>query len=178
MHTSFARTSSRRAGLMMFDCRWVRDVSAARTVAALAPDVPLGHGVRLDVVVHRVAAVAERPRRALLCPPGRTPPTNRCRAGRDRARTSCGGRPTAPGRNSRRPLLPVALLPFAAVDEVDVVLGEGDERIGLGEIRDDRLRVLARIAHHVGHSRLLPARVDLLMAGFGRPRSPHSAIRT
>ena len=61
-------------------------------------------------------------------------------------------------------LLEVALLPSAAVGEGDVVLGEGEQRIGLGEIRNDRVRMLARIAHHVGHARLLPALIDVGVA--------------
>jgi hypothetical protein len=36
-----------------------------RTVAALAADVPLGHGLGLDVVVDRMAAVAQRAGRPL-----------------------------------------------------------------------------------------------------------------
>ena len=65
----------------------------------------------------------------------------------------------------------VALLPAAAVDEGDVVLGEGDERIGLGEIGNDRVGMLARIAHHVRHARFAPARVDLLVAFLARGRA-------
>src|SRR5580765_9024177 len=38
------------------------DMSTACTMAAFAADVPLGDGMRLDVVVHRVAAVAQQPR--------------------------------------------------------------------------------------------------------------------
>src|SRR4029077_18368546 len=42
--------------------RGARNVSTARAVAPLAADVPLRDRVCLDVVVHRVAAVAERSR--------------------------------------------------------------------------------------------------------------------
>src|SRR5436190_6981766 len=38
------------------------DVSTACTMAAFAADVPLSDRMRLDVVVHRVAAVAQRAR--------------------------------------------------------------------------------------------------------------------
>src|SRR5262245_25504048 len=41
------------------------DVIAARAVAPLAADVPFGDGLLLDVVVDRVAAVAERTGRPL-----------------------------------------------------------------------------------------------------------------
>ena len=41
------------------------DVLAARAVAALAADVPFGDRLRLDVVVDRMAAVAERTGRPL-----------------------------------------------------------------------------------------------------------------
>src|SRR6202012_77492 len=39
-------------------------VRAARPVAGFAADVPLGHGLGLDVVVHRVAAIAQGAGRA------------------------------------------------------------------------------------------------------------------
>src|SRR6478672_12122412 len=43
----------------------------------------------------------------------------------------------------------VALLPFAAVDESYSVFGEGESRIGLAEIRNDRVGMHFGIAHDV-----------------------------
>ena len=43
-----------------------RDVSAARAMATLAADIPFGDRMRLDIVVHRVAAVTQRARRTRL----------------------------------------------------------------------------------------------------------------
>src|SRR3984957_19448455 len=41
--------------------RWMFRVVAARSVASLAPDVPLRDGLRVDVVVDGMATVAKRP---------------------------------------------------------------------------------------------------------------------
>ena len=63
----------------------MRNVLAARTVAAFAADVPLGHLLGVDVVVDRVAAVAGGTRGALHSYPGdRTAPTSRYRWPRNR----------------------------------------------------------------------------------------------
>ena len=62
--------------------------------------------------------------------------------------------------------LEVPLLPFAAVDECDVVLGEGDERVFLGEIRQDGVGMFFGIANDVGHPRVLPTVVDLGVAAL------------
>ncbi len=64
----------------------------------------------------------------------------------------------------------VALLPDAAVDQRDVVFGEFDAAVSVGEIGNDGVGMLARIAHHVGHRRLLPALVDIGVARLAGPR--------
>jgi hypothetical protein len=72
-------------------------------------------------------------------------------------------------------LLEVALLPDAAIDKRYIVLGKMDKRVGLGEVRDNGVRMLARITHDVGHRRLLPAFVDAGMArlaGLGSGVAP------
>src|SRR5581483_7183473 len=51
----------------------------------------------------------------------------------------------------------VALLVAGAVDEGDLVKGEGDERVGFGEVAEDGVRVLFGRANDVGHAGLLPA---------------------
>src|SRR6202050_2379471 len=43
----------------------IGDMGAARSVAGFAADVPFGYALCLDVVVDRMAAVAERPGRPL-----------------------------------------------------------------------------------------------------------------
>jgi hypothetical protein len=65
----------------------------------------------------------------------------------------------------------IALLPLAAIDERDLIGPEFHQRIGLGEIRNDRVRVLLGIAHHVGHARFRPALIGGFVAAlaFGRP---------
>ena len=60
MHVSLARTKSSLAGLTMFARDRLADVIAAGAVTALAADVPFGDGLLTDVVVDRVAAVAQR----------------------------------------------------------------------------------------------------------------------
>src|SRR5450432_2134306 len=68
-------------------------------------------------------------------------------------------------------LFEIALLPFAPVNERDVVLREGDQRIRLGKVRDDRVRMLPRIAHNIGHQRLAPAFVNIGVAFFAGCRT-------
>jgi hypothetical protein len=53
-----------------------RDVSTPRAMATFAADIPLADGLCIDVVVHRVTAIAQRPSRPLeivrrieRCPP-------------------------------------------------------------------------------------------------------------
>ena len=126
----------------------LRDVLAARSVASLAADVPLGDRLRLDVVVDRVTAVAERSGRPLACcRPDRTAPTSRCSAA-----TKYGAPDLVrhvPLRRQRKvvvaDLREIALLPLRSVDERDVVELERQERIRLREIGNDGLRMQFRI---------------------------------
>src|SRR5262245_65928019 len=74
-----------------------RDVVAARTMAFLAANVPLGDSLRLDVVVHGVAAVARRSRRPLAV-----------------LRRIEGGPPIGPHRDVVRPPLTMGAVPLAA----------------------------------------------------------------
>ena len=106
MQVSLARTKSSFAGLTMFARDGLRDVLAAGPVAPLAADVPLGDGLRLDVVVDRVAAVAERAGRPLHVVGRivRHPPVG-VRLHEVRPPDAVASRPTAPaaGSSRRRP---------------------------------------------------------------------------
>src|ERR1700722_17876951 len=145
----------------------------ARTVTPLATDIPLSEGLRVDVVIHGMTAVAERPCRSLKIVRRieRRPPI-----------AGVGDEIAAPGLMEDVPLhrkrevivadlLEVALLPPAAVNEGNVVLGEAKNRIGLREVGDDGVGMFAGIAHDVGHARLAPTRVDFLMTSFASDRS-------
>src|SRR4029077_4151549 len=57
-------------------------------------------------------------------------------------------------------LLEVALLPLTTVDEGDVLLLKCQQRVGFGQVGDDRIGVLDRVAHDVRHARLTPAGVS------------------
>ena len=57
----------------------------------------------------------------------------------------------------------VALLPFAAVYEGDLVEGKRRDVVRF-QIGNDGVGMLARVAHDVGHRRALPAPVDRAMA--------------
>src|SRR6185369_15325707 len=108
----------------------------------LTSDVPFRDGLALDVVVDRVAPIAEIAGRAAdaVC----APLTMR----------------HVPGGGQRREVVPdaleVALLELAAVDERDLIPGEGEKRIRPGEVPDDRVGMFARVANDVGHARPLP----------------------
>src|SRR5579862_607466 len=97
----------------------MRRMLAAGSVAALAADVPFGHLLRLDVVIDRVAAVAQGAGRALHVVVGveRGPPVSPLR---DLIRTP-GTVADIPLHRQRKivvaDLREVALLPQAAVDE-------------------------------------------------------------
>ncbi len=126
--------------------RRLRGVAAAGSVAPLAADIPLGHGLRRDVEVHRVTAIAR---------------LTRCAVRRVRAPDA---RRDVPRRRQRNVVIAVlrevALLPFAAVDERDLILRKRQQRVGLGEIRNERVGMTLRIAYNVRHPRHLPPLVD------------------
>jgi hypothetical protein len=142
--------------------RRTRDVRAARAMAFLAPDIPFGHRLGTDVVIHRMAAVAQRTCRTLEivrriegCPPVR-------------ARLDDVWRPDlvrdVPLHGKRKivvaDFLEIALFPFASVDEGDIVRRKWKDRIGFGKVRNDGVGVFPRVAHHVGHAGLAPSLVE------------------
>src|SRR5579863_3238202 len=144
------------------------DVIASGSVAALAADVPFGDGLGLDVVVDGMAAVAQRAGGALHVVGGIVghPPVRVIRnhiGAPDLVRD-------VPLRAERKIIVAdfgeIALLPKAAVYQRDVFFFELDQRVGLGEIRDDGFRVFFGIAHYVRHGSLLPARINGGVAGL------------
>src|SRR5580704_10777145 len=139
---------------------------ASRPVAALTAHVPFGYHLVVDVVVHRMAPVAGGTSGSLHV------------VGRIE-----GLPPISPRRNEVRtpdavcyvPLSPfgkiivprlreISLLPQAAVYQRHVVFREFHERVGLRHVRNNRVAMFARIAHHVRHGSLLPSLIDLRMA--------------
>src|SRR6266851_6158206 len=159
-------------GIENIAARGMGDVPAARTVATLATDVPLDDLLGVNVVVDGVAAITGRTGGALHVV-GRIkgfPPVR-----------SFGykvGTPNAVGNVPLRgfwkivfaDFCEVALLPDAPVDERHLVLRKFSEGIR-GEIGNDGLGMLAGIADDVGHGRLLPSLVDLLVAFFASQRA-------
>jgi len=102
--------------------------------------LPFGHRLGLDVVVHRVAAVAKRPRSAASCCRRIVghPPVG-VRLNEVGAPHSIDHVPTGQAAGSNHAdLLEVALLPLAPVGECHLVERECLERIWTGEIREDR----------------------------------------
>src|SRR6185437_14323889 len=145
----------------------MRDVQAAGAVTFFTADVPLGDLVGGDVVVDGVAAVAEGAGGALHVGAGieGLPPVG--------ALFDVVGEPAffldVPLGGEDVVVVAdfgeVALLVTAAVDEGDLVEGEGDERVGFGEIAEDGVGVLPGRADDVGHAGLLPAVVLRGVAG-------------
>ncbi len=144
----------------------VRDVRGAGAVALLAADIPFGRLLGRDVVVRRMAAVAERPRRPLHLIVGvmLRPPI---RADIDVV--------LAPRLRDHVPLHAehvvvvaaldeIALLPLAAVDERDVLRLERHEWVRVLEVAEHGFGMLLRIDDHVSHPRRLPALVLALVA--------------
>ena len=103
----------------------------ARTVAFLAPDIPFGHGLGADVVIHRMATVAERTCRTFEIV-GRIesrPPVRTCLD--DIWPPDLVG--DVPLHGKRKivvsDFLEIALLPDASVDEGDIVLGKRENYV-------------------------------------------------
>ena len=153
--------------------RWLLGMGGTGAVALFAAYIPFGHGLGLNVVINRVASIAERTGGALQVAGGVVggPPV-------------CAGFHVigAPNLVSDVPLggkrevivayfLEVALFPFAAVSESDILEFESEEGIGLGEIRNDRLRVLSGIGYDIGHTSLRPARIGCSVARLAGGRS-------
>jgi hypothetical protein len=136
-------------------------VKTAGTVAFLTTNVPLGDLVGVDVVIHGVAAVAERASGTLLVGLAveRNPPVS--------SLLDVKWKPAlfidVPLGRLDEVVIPdfceVALLVAAAVDKSDLLEIEGDERISMGEVAENGFGINGRIAHDVGHASLLPTRV-------------------
>src|SRR6185312_12923876 len=138
-------------------------VLAASTVTLLAADIPLDHLLGCNVVVHRMASIAQRPGRPFHIAYGieGNPPICACR---DMIR-----KPAlvldVPLRRQRIEVLAafreIALLPPAAIDEGDVIQAESSYRIRMSKTTENRLGMNFWIADYVGHARLLPSGILL-----------------
>jgi len=51
----------------------------------------------------------------------------------------------------------IPLLPLAAINKGDILLRELHQRIGLGQVGDNRVGMRLGIAHNIRHQRLTPA---------------------
>jgi hypothetical protein len=115
---------------------WVGDVSATRSVTSFAADIPLCDAFCLDVVIDRVAAVAQGAGRTLhivVGVKGRPPIGVLRHMGGEPARV----RDVPLGRQREiivAPASEIALLPPAAVCERDIVLRERQQGIRLREV--------------------------------------------
>lgn len=145
--------------------RRVCDMLAPGPVAPFTPNIPLGHGFRFDVVIHRMATVAQRARRALEIvgriqkrPPVRSvfyeigPP--------DLVRD-------IPLRWQDKVVianfLEISLLPSASIHERDFVPGERNQRIVLRKVRQNSVGMLFGVADDVRHTSRRPAVINLFM---------------
>ena len=147
-------------------------VFAARTMTTLAADVPLRSQLVMDVIVHRMAPIAGRPRRALHVV-GKI-------VGRPPIRSGVRDMVLQPllvadiSLHRQRivivaDLREVPLLPFAAIEEGHLNDGEPESIVRL-QIWNDSVRIEPGIADNVRHRRFLPTLVDVCMAflaGFG-----------
>ena len=139
---------------------------ASRSVAALTPDIPFRDLLGLDVVVHRVAAIAGWPRGSLhvVRRIERCPPIPAFRG--DHIRTP-GMIADDPLHRQRKIIVAdlgeIALLPQAAVDEGNLILVEPGNVVGR-EVGDDGVRVSMKVAHHIGHRSFLPAGIYFCVA--------------
>jgi hypothetical protein len=143
-------------------------MEAAGAVALLTPDIPLGHGMGLEVVVHGMATVAGGAGGAVEVGGAvvRNPPIG--------TSLNVVGEPTAflhiPLGRKGVEVVPaareVALLEPAAIGEGHVIEGEGPEGIGVREVTDYCFGVDPGIEEDIGHAALLPAFVSLEVAWF------------
>src|SRR5260370_5057491 len=97
-----------------------------RSMTFLAADVPFRYSLGLDVVVHRMAAIAKGAGRALEVIAGveRNPPVGTCLQGVRRPRLVGDVPLNGKWKIVVADFLEVALLPDASVDEGDIVLGK------------------------------------------------------
>src|SRR5579862_2891963 len=140
-------------------------------MALLAADIPFGRRLGRDVVVDRVAAIAQRARGASgIVASGvrimRHPPIA---VGRDMVRKPSFVR-NVPLRGEREIVIAnlpeISLLPAAAIDEGNILLLEGKHRVRFGKVRYQRIGMDLWIAYHVRHPSLAPASVDVPMTAF------------
>ena len=152
-------------GIQNISAGWMLDVLAAGAVATFAADVPLGDLFCVDVVADGMAAIAGGAGGPLHVVGG----------------IECGPPVGAVGNEIGPPdfvgdiplrglrvivvadFCEVALLPHAAVDEGDLVLGELGDFV-CRKVGDDDVRGVARIANDVGHRSFAPVLVDLRVA--------------
>src|SRR5215472_15365449 len=181
---------ARVVGFDVVHPRWIDDIApqrpryvfTSRSVAALAAHVPFHDLLRLNVVVHRVAAIARRPRGPLHVV-GRIKRFPPIRPFGDKIGFP-GPMGDVPLRRLRIIVIPnsreVALLPNTSVYQCDLLPGKLGDWIRC-KVWKNRFRMLARIAHHVRHGRFLPAVINLLMAfraglRTGVARRSHSVL--
>ena len=145
---------------------------AARPVAAFAAHVPLRDAMIADIEIDGVAAIAERARGSLhiVGRVERRPPIGIVRD-EIRAPNAIGDVPLG---GLGIIIIPdfgeIALLPDAAVDEPNVIAREFLNCVRC-QIGKNNFRMLARVANHVSHGRLLPARIDIGVAGLAGARA-------
>src|SRR6202140_5572909 len=130
--------------------RWIDDVAASgmrnmlatRAVAALTPDIPFRNLLGLNVVVHRVAAIAGWPRGSLhvVRRIERRPPIPAFRGDHIRTPAVIADDPL---HRQRKIIVAnlgeIALLPKTAVNESNLILGEPGNLVGR-ERGDDGVR--------------------------------------
>ena len=159
-------------GILNIRARGLCHVFAARAMATFAAHIPFGDGVIADIEVHGMAAVAKSAGGTLeiIRRIERGPPIA---VVRDEVGAPDVVHDVPLGR--LRIIIvadfgEVALFPEAAVDQAHVVAREFFHRVA-GQIGQDGVGMLARIAYHVGHGRFLPARVDFGVAGLTGARA-------
>ena len=163
----------------MFSSRRMLHMQAPRPVALLAAHIPLRHLMSLHVVVHRMTPVTRRPRRPVKVrrPIKRHPPI--------RTVLHVIRQPFllrhVPLRRQRIVVIPalrkIPLLPPAPIHKRNLIDPERHHRIGVQKIPKHRLRMLLRIAHHIRHPRLLPARIRRRMTTLAALRSHKVSLR-
>ena len=152
------------------ELRWIDDIVASRmcgmfaagAVTFFAGHIPFCNLLCFQIVIQRMAAIAKRTCGPLkitgwikLCPP-------------IRAVGNVIGKPAivfdVPLRGQNKIIVAalgeIALLPATAINERNLTEIESDVNGRMREIAEDSFGMFLRIAHHVGHARLLPAFVE------------------
>ncbi len=149
------------------------DVLASRSMAALAAHIPFCHGLGCNVVVHGMAAIAQRAGGPLhgIVRIIRNPPV-----------FTQAGVVLQPHMVNNIPLHrqriilvatldEVTLLPMTAIDKSNILLAKFIIGIRLGKIAQEGLRMRPRVLNHVRHPRVFPSFVDREMTGFAGLRA-------